>query len=726
MEGEAAAWAAESRERVRLELAAQLPGRLAASPAVSDLGERFVALATAGRLEERIDALVGLIRWLRQGGGRLDGDDGADATPASRDTGRLRLWLGLLEASRPLRDLFQAALGELVAEAEAVHLFGESGLPASRGFLSELVDRCVEWAAPAPRETRDLARLVRRLYRSEAEIVRIGGLPAPLWERFVALVAPAAGGPDWGRLQGAFADGFRLLQTRLAAEGLAPKLRQRARGGPVATSPFQLLPAAGEALLSAWAEGREVASLARRWRELAAGCREEMATVERALDEEGVSVDIVFGLDLLAGLLERLEAMVRFLEAPAGARRAAAAQSLLAGLAAAARREKSVGDLVRSNLRLLHRKIVERSGETGSHYVAHDRREYRALWAAAAGGGLLTVGTAAVKTLVHTWHLPPYPEGFLYGLNYAVSFLLMHRFHLVLATKQPAMTAATLARILREHHGTERAEEILDFAALISRSQIAAALGNVLVVAAGCTGFDALFRLVAGRSWLPVEEAAAIFEGLSPVDSGTLFYAALTGVLLWLASLAGGWLDNWGAYHRLPQAIAEHPLGRRFGRERMALWAERVRGNLGAWGTNVALGFLLGMTPAVGHFLGVPLDVRHVTLNSGILALAASGLGQDWFLGGFFLLAMAGVAVMFMLNLGVSFVLSLSTAARAYGFSGRDVRNLLAAAARRAVRYPGDFLLPPGAGAVREAAGSDLAPPGPPEPPGRGPGPAGP
>ncbi|MCL4839394.1 MAG: hypothetical protein KJ058_15675, partial [Thermoanaerobaculia bacterium] len=71
-------------------------------------------------------------------------------------------------------------------------------------------------------------------------------------------------------------------------------------------------------------------------------------------------------------------------------------------------------------------------------------------------------------------------------------------------------------------------------------------------------------------------------------------------------------------------------------------------------------------------------------------------------------------------------VLSLSTAARAYGFSGRDVRNLLAAAARRAVRYPGDFLLPPGAGAVREAAGSDLAPPGPPEPPGRGPGPAGP
>jgi len=701
--GEAGSWAEGSQERVRLELAAQLPGRLATSEALGDLAERFAALAVAERLEERIDALVALIRWVRLGGGRLDGEEEATATAASRDTGRLRLWLGLLEASTPLRALLQDAVGELLAEAEAVHLFGESGLPASRGFLSELLDRAVERVAPAPREARDLAKLVRRLYRSEAEIARISGLPAPLFERFVALLAPGEGGPDWGRLRDDFADGFRLLQARLAAEGLAPKLRRRGLGGPVADSPFHLLPRAGEELVSAWLAGEEVAGPVRRWRTLAAACREEMAEVERALEQEGVSVDIVFGLDLLAGLLTRLAAMVDFVEAPAGARRAAAAQRLLAGLAAAARREKSVGDLVRSNLRLLHRKIVERSGETGAHYVAHDRREYRALWAAAAGGGLLTVGTAAVKTLVHTWHLPPYPEGFLYGLNYAISFLLMHRFHLVLATKQPAMTAATLARILREHHGTERAEEILDFAALISRSQIAAALGNVLVVAAGCTAFDTLFRLVAGRSWLPFEEATAIFEGLSPVDSGTVLFAALTGVLLWLASLFGGWLDNFGAYYQLPRAIAEHPLGRRFGRERMARWAERVRGNLGAWGTNVALGFLLGMTPAVGHFLGVPLDVRHVTLNSGILGLAASGLGQEWFLGGFFLLAMAGVAVMFTLNLGVSFVLSLSTAARAYGFSGRDVRTLLAAAARRAVRYPGDFLLPPRAGAGRES-----------------------
>ena len=50
---------------------------------------------------------------------------------------------------------------------------------------------------------------------------------------------------------------------------------------------------------------------------------------------------------------------------------------------------------------------------------------------------------------------------------------------------------------------------------------------------------------------------------------------------------------------------------------------------------------------------------------------------------------------MFVLNLGVSFLLSFYTAARAYGFAGADVWELLRAAGRRFTRRPGDFVLPP-------------------------------
>ncbi len=79
------------------------------------------------------------------------------------------------------------------------------------------------------------------------------------------------------------------------------------------------------------------------------------------------------------------------------------------------------------------------------------------MWRAAAGGGrLLTVITAALKMRIVDAHLPPFIEGLAAGTNYAVSFVLLQIFGLVLATKQPAATAATFAGIIRNNRGVER------------------------------------------------------------------------------------------------------------------------------------------------------------------------------------------------------------------------------------------------------------------------------
>ena len=88
------------------------------------------------------------------------------------------------------------------------------------------------------------------------------------------------------------------------------------------------------------------------------------------------------------------------------------------------------------------------------------------------------------------------------------------------------------------------------------------------------------------------------------------------------------------------------------------------------------------------------LDVRHVTLSSGMLAFGASGL-QDWFTRSWFFLALAGVGTMFVLNLGVSFLLSLYTASRAYDLGPREMAVLGARLLRRLVQRPLDFVVPP-------------------------------
>ena len=102
---------------------------------------------------------------------------------------------------------------------------------------------------------------------------------------------------------------------------------------------------------------------------------------------------------------------------------------------------------------------MERTGRSGEHYIAHSRKEYWQMWLAAIGGGLLTVLTAAFKMRIVEQHFPLFVEGFLTGTNYAISFILLQVFGLVLATKQPSATAATFAGIVRNESGQRQLEQ---------------------------------------------------------------------------------------------------------------------------------------------------------------------------------------------------------------------------------------------------------------------------
>jgi hypothetical protein len=129
--------------------------------------------------------------------------------------------------------------------------------------------------------------------------------------------------------------------------------------------------------------------------------------------------------------------------------------------------DRSLRHLAHNNLRLLARKITEWAGKTGEHYITTDRSEYWLMWRAALGGGLLTVATAGIKMVVTHSDLPLFFEGFLSGLNYSISFILLQVFSLVLATKQPSMTGAALARIVHRCRDASRSDELVTFVARI-------------------------------------------------------------------------------------------------------------------------------------------------------------------------------------------------------------------------------------------------------------------
>jgi site-specific recombinase len=84
--------------------------------------------------------------------------------------------------------------------------------------------------------------------------------------------------------------------------------------------------------------------------------------------------------------------------------------------------------------------------------------------------------------------------------------------------------------------------------------------GNIIAVSAGAAVFGLIWKALTGGPYLTVEEAEHLVHSLSPWASGTMFYAALTGVILWFSSVVGGWIDNWAVYRQLPQSLAEHPV----------------------------------------------------------------------------------------------------------------------------------------------------------------------
>jgi site-specific recombinase len=340
---------------------------------------------------------------------------------------------------------------------------------------------------------------------------------------------------------------------------------------------------------------------------------------------------------------------------------------------------------------------VESAGEHGGHYITRTAREWFSLLVSAAGGGFLTAGTTLAKFGLSALPVPPFFAALFASTNYAVSFLLMQALGFTLATKQPSMTAATLASALNAHPGEDQHDAIVTLIARTCRSQIAAALGNVGMVIPTLIAIDLLYRQGTGHHVLSEPSAAYVVKSLHPWKSLTIPFAALTGALLWLASVGAGWLENFVVYHRLAESIEQSRrlrvlLGRRLNATLSGVCSHHHAAGLGG---NVTLGVLLGTTPVIGTFFGVPLDVRHITLSTGAFTLAVMGSRAFSWSDGDSLAVIAGLGCILALNFGVSFYLALRVAIRAHDVDRADAASLRRAIVRRMLRAPWQFVLPP-------------------------------
>jgi len=688
----------------------------AGQPATWDLTALLNAADPQASRPERHLWLVRLIEWLRHG--QADAEAGNTPLPVLR----LKHLLNMLARNPEPRARIVALLGRFWRETDLAALLADFGFTARRDLWGEVGERLALRLLPGTPDTDDGAALFQLLFSSDGDAGWLAAIDPSTLGRLATLLsaartssnpagtAPAPGSVDDWRAP--LLQAMTWLVSAIRAAAFAPALRQRMGAELLADRPFEQLVRASESLADTLVAG-DTAATARHatyLRALLQRCRAAAASVPAHLEAHGVSVNIVFEVEQLQARCARLEALLDLALSPAPEREL---QQLLVDLVALSRQRRSLRALLGRQYSLMARKVAERHAETGEHYITRNRAEYRAMLRAAAGGGAIIGGTTFAKFAILALGLAPFWAGFGAGLNYAVSFLIVHLLHWTVATKQPAMTAPAMAAKLGAlhiaarptgadgSHGSETAAReaqavrgFVDEVAHLVRSQIAGIAGNIAAVIPVVLLVQWAAWWLAGAPLVGEQSAQHVLHSLTLLGPTALF-AAFTGVLLFASSLIAGWVENWFVYHRLDSALAHHPgIVARLGPSRAQRWSLWWRGNISGVAANVSLGLLLGVVPALLAFLGIPLDVRHVTLGTGQLAAAVSTLGwaslatpDVWW-------CVAGLVATGALNLGVSFWLALKVALRSRGINLADRQRLYAAVRQRLWQSPRSFLLP--------------------------------
>ncbi len=642
----------------------------------------------------------------------------------------IRTLVSTLQQDPARRARVVSMLASIWRDGDVAALLADFGFSPRTSFLNELGERLRRRVLPLSPDTDDLGTLFNLLFDDPADAQWLADLDEPTLNAIGELWADAMRELDPERCNGAacplgwrepFHDAMLYLATQIRAAGFSPAFRSRmgvrvdvdfdtkmarAEGRSNEASArhaFRHLSQTTErvhelALAHAQEAGPDAppsAALlheAQYLRALLDTCANAARGLHGHLEEHGISMDLVFQIDQLC---ERCRRMERLLEAVLSPKPGPVLRRFLIELLQVSEERRSVRALFTQHYSMLARKVAERSAETGEHYITRTRAEYRQMLRSAAGGGAVMAVTTFMKFVMLGLGLSPFWSGMAAGFNYATSFVVVQWLHFTVATKQPAMTAPAMAAKLEDTRSEAGVESFVDEVAHLVRSQVAGIVGNLMVV----TPLVLLAQLAAwwalGAPLISEAEAHYVFKSMTLLGP-SLWYAAFTGVLLFSSSIIAGWVENWFVLHRLDSALRWNPRIRaRLGAHRAARWAVWWRENISGLAANISLGFMLGVVPVVASFLGLPLDIRHVTLSAGQTAAAAATLGWDVIHNPQLWWCVAAVPLTGMLNVGVSFALALRVAVRSRGVRLVDRARLWQAIRRRMWRQPLSFLLPP-------------------------------
>lgn len=356
--------------------------------------------------------------------------------------------------------------------------------------------------------------------------------------------------------------------------------------------------------------------------------------------------------------------------------------------------KNNISELFNDSTRQMSHLITNHTAETGTHYITSTIKEYMKMFWKASGGGVIVGALCILKMLYGYADGSEFSHAFMYAFNYAMGFIMIYLMGFTLATKQPAMTASTMAKVLSDEKNTSK--NYREFAHLISklfRSQFVAFVGNVLfafpVALAVIYGLDVLFN-----QNFAADKSTVLLRDLDPFNSKALLHASIAGFFLFISGIISGNVGNNSVYYQIPARIEKNPLIKGILGQKAARGISRYYSkNWAGIVSNFWFGVFLGVTGPIGKFLGLDLDIRHITFAAGNFAIGL--YGKEFNVDSYtFWISLITVFLIGFFNFLVSFGLSMALAFRSRKITFGGVREILKEIRRYFFQNPLRFFFP--------------------------------
>lgn len=587
---------------------------------------------------------------------------------------------------------FKEKLHNVFANKQKVILFTDAGLLNSVSFFKELRRRISRQLLPDQPSEENIQYVLNQLFYRPSDVKWVHQIPLDNWKELFEILAVSTFYEDSESKTTSkqILLAIMILSQRMGGLALQTDVRRMVPEYAHLNSPFIAL-------------DDELNNLARTLSKedkpylyiqdheldykqlniLAGQCEDFVNKADANTSKYGVTFSVNQTLLLIRQQIKRIKRLYNYLFIEKEADKCEKTIAFYLDMVKTNSKKNNIRKLIDDSVYNITYEITNYTGKTGEHYITSTTGEYFKMLKTALWGGVIVGFMCLVK--LYMLMQPDQSDFFRalnYSFNYAIGFVLIYLTGSTLATKQPAMTASTIAKTLESlsdnDNNKEKQKHYTEFSALFTRlfrSQFIAFVGNVF------GAFPVSMLLAIGMSYLSgyniaTKKSLHLLEDLNIWHTPVFLHACIAGIFLFLSGIIAGNVASVNNFNNFYYRLSEHPfLKGFFGKVRMQRVANWMQQKWPSVVSNIWFGVFMGSAWAIGHFFGLPIDIRHITFASGNLAYGLYGMNFIISLENI-LWCILGIGIIGLGNFIVSFGLSLWIALRSREVPASELKYL--------------------------------------------------